>query len=254
MTTIKTSTNSTALMRSVLPRSVTPLDIAQKGECKVFSVMRPDFLVGSDSVSTIANIADPSSPFVQVNSDNQADSVYDDSIGRNVLEFSEDRARNYLYSGFVDYSEAHSFLSVIKTAAFDSFSVIIGDEASTTEQRASLSYQSNSRLRMRNGNGTAGSLDLNPSTWYAVIGSYDGVSSVKIEVLGQDVYSGTTTIEADGITTLRLGSASTSLGFVGRMDMGAFFTADLHGAGNSDLLLDVKTMLRQFYGSTVSGV
>ncbi len=249
MTTIKTASNATSTMKSVLPRSITPLDIARRAECSVMSVMRPDLMVG-DSVFEIANLADASKVFTQADETNQAELVLAAAFGRETLNFDADRERHYTLSESVDYTGPFSLLSVFRPETLGGLMNLIGDEDTNETNRVGLRLQTNSRMRARVGSGTAQSGILTAGNWYAAIMSYDGSANVTLEVLGEAAVTGSVVNEATG-TNLRLGDNNAAFGFIGQIDMAAMFTTNLHNSANTGLLADVKFMVKNFYKNVI---
>lgn len=253
MTTIVSTTNATAVMKALLGRDVSPLDIALRPECTVMSVMRPELMVGSASVGRIANLADPDSAFVQANALAQGAAVSDTGFGRDTLGFDGDFLRHYVLDAPVAVSGAFSLLSVFQIGTAGQIHNILGDESSITSDRYGINVWSNNTVRARVGDGFAQSGAISLNTWHAAIMSYDGTNTVKLEVLGAGSSTGAVTSEANN-TTLRLGDQTPAFGLHGRVDMAAMFNVDMFDPSQAAVLADVKTMLRQFYGSLVSGV
>lgn len=253
MTTITTTTASTALMRSVLPRSVTPLDVARNAACKLMSVSRQDFVTGTASVSSIVNFANEANNLTQATGGNQASLVNDPDLGRDVLDFDSGRTDHYILPSGADYTKAFSFVSVFK-ARLAAIGVLMGNETTTADSRANLTIQPTRGIRVRINSLNVNSAAVDLDTWYAVIGTFDGVDTATVEVLGQAEASSTGAADASGTTNLGVGSPNPNFGFDGQIALSAFFDVDLKASANSALLEDTKTMISQLYGSRVSGI
>lgn len=253
MTTLRTSSNATALMRSVLPKSVTPLDIAGNANCNVMSVMRPNLVVGTTAVTEIANLADPDAAFVQAEATDQGSLATSAAFGRQTLELADTRDQFYDSTGTFDWTSAFSMLAVFRPGRVDALQNVLGNETATTEFRVGIHVNSNGTLRGRVGNAGPSVGSISANTWYAAILSYDGTSTMTIERVGGTTATVSVSTEPTGFTGLKIGLGA-SFGFDGQVDMAAVFNTDLHGASNAALMADVKTMLAQYYGSTVVGV
>lgn len=255
MMTIKSAAKATPIMEVVLPRSITPLDIARRAECSVMSVMsikRPDLMIG-DSVSEIANLADASKTFQQSDAASRGVAASAAAFGRETLDFDADRERHYTLSAAVDYTGAFSLAAVFRPQNLGARCNLLGDETTVENDRAGFQLQPNGALSATVAGLRVDSSVLTNDTWYAALMSYDGSANITLEVIGSATLTATGSPSPAG-TSLRLGDDNSAFGFVGQIDMAAMFATDLHGSTNAGLLADVKLMLSQFYRSAVQGV
>lgn len=253
MTTIITNLPSTAAMRAVLGRTVTPYSLAQSANCQMMAVMRDDLVTETTGVSEIVNLADEANQFTQATEANRASMVDDANIG-DALSFGSDYGDWYRVDGLADYSSAFSMAAVFSLAEVGRLMTILGAESSDDEDRAGLRAQTNSKLRARVGDGTAQSTrSLTADTWYAALMSFDGTDTVTLQLVGEDAVTGTSTVSAT-TTYLQLSDEQTAFGLSGKMKLAALWNVDIFDGSQSALLADINTMLRQQYGSLINGI
>lgn len=254
MTTIKTSTNATAIMQAVLPRSKTPLDIARESSCILFSVMEPRFLTGTSLVSQITNLANLDAPFTQATPANQATLVSSSLLGRQTLEFNTDKLRHYDFPLAVDNDSAFSMMVVFQPNNFTTNSCLIGNESAVAANRCSMVAQSNGTLRAYVGDAFASVSGVTENNWYAGLMSFDGTDTITAQLLGWTAATATNSVTVTS-TDLYLSDESGSFGADDvQIDMAARFNVDIFDAAQADLLADIKLMLAQYYGPAVQGV
>jgi hypothetical protein len=84
-------------MKAILPRSLSPLDIAKRSGIAALSVCTPALLTGVAPVTKVANLANGDTPWVQSVAANQGDQVASAILGRNTLSFNAAKSRYYTY-------------------------------------------------------------------------------------------------------------------------------------------------------------
>lgn len=251
---ISTGTNATSRMKSILPRVVTPWDIADNANCKIMNIATPKLVTGTTAVTELANLANPSDRMRQTASINQGAMIADADLGRDTLAFNADRIRSYEATDPFDYTTPFSLMTVFKSDLLAAQQNLIGEESGVTSERVGLRITTNNRVRFRIGTvNLQSSVAASTTDWNIAIASYDGTGDIHLKVIGTDLLASSITVEPVQ-TSLRIGDNLAGYGFSGRMDMAAAFDVDLFGASGSDLLADIYEMLRQFYGDTIPNV
>lgn len=255
MATLRASTPATAAMKAVLPRFITPAEIARDPSCAAFALMEPRFVTGTTAVSQVANLARPDEPFTQATAANQPAMVTDAGLGRSTLAFGADRIDTLTKAGNVSYSGPWSFLAVATVNNATSVLMhIIGDYASALAGQASIQMNTNGQFRFKVAEASIGLGVGAVNTRYAMIGTYNGAGAIKAKRL--DTATATTATAVTTVptaTSLRLGIAAAGWGLHGTIDMAAMFNVDILDAPQSDLLSRVEAMLKQYYGAAVAG-
>lgn len=255
MATITLASNATPAMASVLPKFVTPADIAK--EASVFSIMSPEYVTGDAAVTAVRNLGTGAGQFEQSISGREPSLAADVDLGRQTLAFDSSKSQYMRYSNDVDYTGAWSLLTVFKVAAAapSATYTFLGNEAAPVSNRACVQLAA-TNIRARAG-------DIHTSIpgfsgqgqWYAAIGSFDGSDRVSVWLSGEDVSSNTgLTTPPTGTTDLFLGDNESAFGMYGSIDMAARFELDVLDSSNAAIFDDIRNMLARYYGSRITGL
>lgn len=254
MTTLRSATPATSAMRAVLPRFITPVEIARDPATTVFAVMEPRFVTGAGSVSQVANLSRPEAPFVQVAAANQPAMAMDSALGRQTLTFGSDRNDFLTMTGAVNYAAAWSMLAVVSVGATGLLMNIMGDYDSALTGQAAMQLNSNGSFRAKVAEAAVGLAAATVGQRYALFVSHDGAGVVKGKRLDTATATSAANISTMPTTTaLKLGHQTGSWGLNGTIDMAAMFSVDILAPAQADLLSRVETMLRQYYGAAAVG-
>lgn len=254
MTIIKTNANATTFMRTILKKTVSPLDIAKKPHCLVLSVSRSDFVDDASSVSSLYNIADTTLSYTQASEVNMPSLEYDSDLGRESMRLSGDQFMDI--SGVMDYTSPFTLLTVIKIDAGDTTARrIFGKLTYGTDQGVGMScYQSNGNIIGRYTTSVAViESGLEQGSWECIALTYDGEGGAMFAQLVDGEFSAAGFVIDGAVITetgIRIGEQSD--GMVGLIDMTMILTVDVLNPANSGILSDVKTMLSDFYGDLLN--
>lgn len=258
MTTIKTGFNATSLMKGILTKHITPLDIAKINECSIMSVHRANFVDNASPISGLLNLADGVSKFTQTISDRQPTLQYDNVLGRDTGYYTEESSvgDTLTYEGVIDIAGGFSMLAVVKITDESYQGVFGSDGAGLESTRFGIRYRENGKFQCFMGN-----VSSSPSivggyiygSWRVVLMSHDGVNTMRYQILGESLGTNVAAPFTVVDPELRIGSATLDL-VDANIDMCALFNTDILDPADTTVLDEVKSMLSSFYGSAVHGV
>lgn len=243
-------------MKSVLPRAISPLDVAQSSWCDHLWLFRPEAnysTVVADEFDRVNNLADASAYVSAVETDRRPAVAEDADLGMQVAVWDDSLGKELLMNGTIDPTQDFTYLVVTKAVDTSPAAnqVVMGHRVSAPDVASILNTPAGNLQAQY---GTAGSASTpNPGTWSAVFMSHDAAAQTVGVRVGNDdfvfdesAYTAISTADA-----LRFGW-NYSNGYEGSIALGAVFNCNLADPANASEFAEVRSMIDRYFGGRIA--